>query len=479
MIYEENRLIKHLVLIILFVLSAATGFAQQKLEYGSSEFKSRTIEISKLSCKITPVSNINENNPDIIKLSFRVEWLSKKGEPAEVPDKFSLFFVLDNNLQDYLDDNNKKKQTKPSVTLINSLAISPKGALAFAPYRSIYFANSMAPVNIKILKHTDLPLGLELLLYVGKEKGNTVEIDEATETLSWSFYLPEKKAKEMAPCSEVVSKYQELFDENKPAFQIGYFKTSLTGLEQAEYPLKEVYELDGQFKKFLGDINSLELVKSQLVNDPDYNRCTDLLKILGSIDNYLIDDDALGLVKEDMLVAKTLAKAAGDEDEEDSEGGGGADVEFSQEVFIANIKSSEGIYFQLFDIDAGDVSAADIEKSQFEKWRIELESLNESVMAMYGAIAGTPQESKYSRQYKNFQQYYSEAISIIAKYAPEDVASKQSEDGEDEADTSSKKGIKIPWMWILIPVFMIAMGLGLYKYLGYIKKGKSASSKVK
>lgn len=475
MIYAKRKLYKPLIVIILFILGQATGYTQEKLEYGSKQLKSRTIEINKLSCKITPVSNINESNPEFIKLSFVVEWFNKKSEPTEVPDKFSLFFVMDNNLQDYLDDNNKKKQTKPSVTLINSLAVSPRGALAFAPYRSIYFDSNMAPVNMKILNHTDLPLGLELVLYIGKEKGNTLEIDENTETLSWSFYLPEKKVEEKAPCDEVVSKYQELFEENKPAYQIGYFETRLLELERAEYPLKEVYELDGQFNKFSGYLNGLELVKTQITKDPDFKRCSDLKMILGSIDNYLSGSSKVESVQEGIKNAKSLAKESDDEEE----GGGGESVEFSAELFEANYKSCEDIYDQLFDLDAGDMNPADVERSQYVKWRNELQSLMDSEEAMYAAIAGTPQESRYSRKYKSFIQYYDEAIAIIEEYAPEDSNDEQSDEEEEGDVASSKKSKKIPWTWILIPVFAIAMGFGLYKYLGYLKKGKSVNSKVK
>ena len=479
--YSEKKIFRPLMVLVLVLLMGVSGHTQKKLDYGSNEFKSRTIEINKLSCKITPSFTINENNPEIIKLAFAVNWFDKKGQSIEVPDKFLLFFILDNNFQDYLDDNNKRKQIKPNVNLVNSLATSPQGALGFGTYRFVHFNNNMPPVNIKVFKYTDLPLGMELKLYIGKEKGNNVEIEEATATLRWSFYLPEKKAEEKEPCSEVVGKYQNLFDENKPAFQLSYFETSLSVLEQAEYPMKEVYELDGKFNQFKGNVKGLELVKSQILGDPDYKRCTELLKIVGSIDSYLTDPDKVASVKEKIIVAKTLAKASGDEDEDAEGGGGEAAVEFSKKLFESNYNLCEDIYFQLFDIDSGDTDPSDVEGAQFAKWRMELNSLMESQEAMYASVSGTPMESKYIREYKNFKQYYNESIAILDEYAPEgnDDDQKAGVDEDEKTVATTKKGRKIPWMWILIPLATIAMGFGIYKYLGHIKKAKNASSKVK
>jgi hypothetical protein len=275
-------------------------FSQDNLNFGTTSISVKQLKIDKYVCKITPSFSINEENPENLKLNFNVVWVDKKGSQVQQPDKISLFIKVNSNIEEYCSNNNKKLSTKPglfgkkNIELTNSISFAPTGVIDVIQYRSVHFKDNMAPVLLKVLNFINSPITLNLAVYIGKEKGNSLEIDEKGDLLSWNIILPEVKPAVDVSCEDLENKYNQRFTENKPRFLLGYFETKLMEMESdQDTPIGKLWELKSNLIQYKSNVNSLISLRENIKNDPNYKKCDQLPILIGSINSITVDVSAI------------------------------------------------------------------------------------------------------------------------------------------------------------------------------------------
>ena len=477
MLFQKIKYFKNIFLLALFVFSASLGYSQDKLEYGRNPLNTKEIIIDKLTCNITPSFVIDQENPDNLKLYFGVVWLDKKDNVVQEPDKITVFVKVNNNLDDYCRANHKEISTKSglfkkkSIEMKNSISIVPSEALSLSPYSNIFFRDGMQPVNLQIISYTESAVSLKLLLYIGKVKNKAIEIDEKTNTLKWDFVLPKQKSSEDKPfnklsCAELEAEYRRQFDESKPQNHISYYETKLNELESAESTLNELVQLKGSFYEYQFKVSNLIALKTDIKNEPKYKTCDNLPVLIGTINSYIADESKIQNITNRIEIAIK------------NSGGAGSGGEPPFELFLANSEYCEESYNALWEIKMNPDLLNDFEDGYLSKLYDKLNNIKASQDSLNEIIQGINENQEYKRKYKNFNEYYDGSVSLIEELTPQIISVEKTEAGEQEEITTVKKR-KFPIYWIIIPILIIIMGFGLFKYLKFLKKGKDLSNKLK
>jgi hypothetical protein len=95
----------------------------------------------------------------------------------------------------------------------------------------------------------------------------------------------------------------------------------------------------------------------------------------------------------------------------------------------------------------------------------------------YKVISSINESPEYKRAYKNFNEYHSGSMDIIEKLDPDITNTDKSE--LNDISPLVSKGRSFPYIWIIVPLLLILIGFGVFKYFKYIKKGKSLNKKIK
>lgn len=469
-----NKLLKYLIIVLLFIY--LPGHGQQKLKFGSSSLDGKQLTIDKNKCTITPSFTISEERPDILKLFFKVEWLNKNNEQIPHPEKTTLFVKYLKNIDDYCSTNQKKLSTKPGlfakdINLTNSFSISPIGIMEIAPYRTIIFKDSNPPINLKILEQSETQITLNLELFKGKEKNNSIDIDEKLALLSWTFVLPKKK-KETAvvlSCAELERKYNLGFKENQPKFAIGYYESRLLEIKSGQIPKENLYELRSNLFEFKSNITSLTTLKEEIRSNPQYRDCVDLPGIVANINNYITDPNNINnIIKEiDLAIINSKGNA------------GNGTGESPYEAFEDNLKFSVKTYDQLLDFQLEPDKSKNFNEDDLRVLYKKLKKAQVAQDSLYEVILRMDDYPKYKKKNRDFNAYNQGSIDIIEDISPESTTENNKTDIVSDEDGSTGKSSSkrsFPYMWVLIPLIMVLGGFGVYKYL---KKGQSLKKKIK
>ncbi len=477
MLIQKFKYCKYVFFLALLIFGFTMGYSQDKLEYGRNPMQTKSISIDKLTCKITPSFVINQKNPDNIKLYFGVVWQDKKANVVEAPDKFAVFLKLNNNLDDYCNANHKEISTtsglikKKSIEMKNSISIVPEGSLSIDPYSNIFFRDGNPPVNLQIVSYTESILSINLLLYLGKEKNKAIEIDEKTNVLKWNFYLPEQKPSEEKPskelsCEELEAEYRRQFNESKPQNHISYFDTKLSELESTDSELNELLVLKSSFYEYQFKVSTLIALKTNMQKEPKYKICDNLPMLIGTINSYISDDSKIKNITN--RIESAIENSAGS--------GSGGEPPF--ELFKANSEYCENTYDILFNIKMNQKLLEEQEDGYLNKTYDKLISVKASQDSLHEAIQGIKENLEYKRKYKNFNEYCNGSIGLIEELAPQVKSEEKTEPGEEEEIATTKRR-KFPIYWIIVPVLLILIAFGLFKYMKFLKKGKDLSNKLK
>jgi len=487
---------KHVSLLVILALFSIVGFSQVKLDIGRNLLQTKEFKIDKLTCKITPSLEISNGKPDEIKLFFNVEWLDKKSNQIMASKKHSLFIKINNNIDNYCSANKKTISTKTgiftkkSVELKNSLIISPDGTFSISPFNDILLKNGISPIELKIVKYSESLVSLKLLLYVGEEKGKTIEIEENPKELAWNFFLGEtnnsgdgtvvqgsagqQATSQNLTCGELEEKYNRQLLENKPLYQINHFKTKLSSIELLDSKMVELQQLNNDFFEYQLRINKLVNLRSEIKNDPKYKSCNNLPILIGSINSYITSDAEINAVSTNIKMAMANSGEAG---------GGAAPVE----LFDENCVYCENTYFTLFEIKMKPVLLENHEANYLSNLYNKLTEIKTSQDLYHEQIQAAQENKSYLKKYKSFNEYYDGAIAIILEIEPEAKNNKSSSgsgdssDGEGSGLMSGAKsvGSKIPLYYIIGPIIILLVAFGIFKYMKFLKKGKNINDKVK
>ena len=479
MLYQKLKYFRQLFFLVTIVFSCLSGFSQDKLKYGKTHLKTKDIIIDKLTCKITPSLEINKTRPDNIKLFFGIKWFDKKNNLVGGPEKFTLFIKINNNLNDYCSATNKEISTttisglfkKKSIEMNNSISIVPANTLTFTPYNNIFFRDDMLPVDLQIINYTESIIYIDLLLYIGKEKSKAIEIEEVTNRLKWGFILPEQLSPDQQPseelsCEELEKKYNIQLDEKKPQYHINYFQTKLNTFETGDQKLVKLHKLKSSFYEYQVKVNSLVAIKNNIQNEPKYKECNNLPILIGTINSYISDDPEM------KNILNKINNAIRNCAEANNRGSGDPPYE----LFNANSEDCENTYFTLFDIKNDPGKLQNYEAGYLKNLSDKLISLKSSQDSLDEVIQAIKENPEYNRKYKNFIEFYNGSIAIIKELKPKD---KVTDPKLDEPLKEETKRRKFPIYWIIVPVLIIALSFGLFKYLKFLKKGKDLSKKLK
>ena len=466
----------HTMILLIFIFFSTPIHSQDKLNYGTTNIASKQLEIDKYDCKITPSFSLNEENPENLKLNFDISWIDKKGNLVQQPDKIALFIKVNNNIEEYCSSNGKKLSTSPglfgkkNIELTNSLSFTPPGIFEFIPYRSIHFTDNMAPVLLKILNHSTSPISINLVVYIGKEKGNTVEIAEKGKGLNWTIALPELKSNnEEISCEELESKYKQRFEENKPQFLLGSYKAKFAELQSnPDTPIANFYKLNNDLLLYKMNVNSLISLRESIKNNPNYNECNKLPELIGSINSFTVGASEIQNLINQVNIA--IQNNAG--------GSGGGGSELLYEAFDANNIFCENTFNHLYNIKMDRDLLNAYEPNYLNDLYVKLNKLKVSQDSLYNIIISSDESPAYKRAYKNFKINQSESIAIIEAINPDVTKTGQAEIGET-SPLISTKGRSFPYTWIIIPLIAIIAVFGGFKLFKYFKKAKSLDDKTK
>jgi len=469
-----KRYFNHIINLLIFIFISTCVFSQDNLNFGTTNLASKQLKIDKYDCKISPSFSINEENPENLKLSFNVVWIDKKGSQVQQPDKISLFIKVNSNIEEYCSSNGKKLSTKPglfgkkNIQLTNSISFTPAGAIDVAQYSNIHFRNDMSPVLLNVLNFINSPVTFNLQVYIGKEKGNSLEIDEKGDVLSWKIILPEVKPDDEVSCADLENKYNQRFTENKPRFLLGYFETKLMELESSkDTPIAKLYELKSNLFQYKSNVNSLVSLRENIKNNPNYKKCDQLPILIGSINSITVDISAIqNLINRVNIAIQSNSSGSGS---------GGGEPPF--EAFLSNNIFCENTFDHLynFKIDPGLLN--DHEPNYLYDLYFKLKNLKVSQDSLYDVIKSTDESPAYKRAYKNFNANYNESIIIIETLDPDVTNTENTEQDETSPRVSKKRSF--PYIWIIAPILLILIAFGVFKYMKYIKKGKSLKDKIK
>ena len=471
---QTKRYFNHIINLLIFVFISTSMFSQENLNFGTTNLGSKQLKIDKYDCKITPSFSINEENPEDLKLNFNVVWVDKKGSQVQQPDKISLFIKVNSNIEEYCSSNGKKLSTSPglfgkkNIELTNSISFVPNGTIDLNQYGNIHFKDNMAPISLNILNFTNSPISMNLALYIGKDKGNSLEIEDKTDLLSWNFILPEVKPKDDVSCEELENKYNQKFQENKPRFLLGYFETKLSELESVEdTPIAKFWELKSQLIQYKSNVNALVSLRENIKNNPSYKKCDQLPILIGSINSFTVDISAIqNLIAKVDVAIKSNAGGSGS---------GGGEPPF--EAFDANNIFCENTFDRLYDIKFNPDLLRDYEPDYLDNLYVKLINLKVSQDSLYNVIISTDDSPAYKRAYNSFKENHIESIAIIEALKP-DVTNMEKTDPDESAPLISK-GRSFPYTWIILPILLILLAFGGFKLFKYIKKGKSLKDKTK
>lgn len=467
--------INHLIILLIFFLPISNIYSQENLKFGTTKISSKQIEIDKFDCKITPSFLISEENPENIKLNFNVVWIDKKGSQIQQPDKVSLFIKINNNIEEYCSSNGKKLSTSPglfgkkNIELTNSISFIPDGAISISQYSSIQFNDNMAPISLKVVNYLNSPITMNLVAYIGKDKGNSLEISEKGSLLSWIIILPEVKADEGASCADLEKKYNLKFEENKPKFLLSYFETKLLELEyDPETTTAQQWKLNSELIKYKSNVNALNSLKEQITANPNYKKCDKLPQLIGSINSFIIDVSVIQKLIDRLDIA--IKNNTG------SSGTGGGEPPF--EAFETNNTFCENTFKQLFNIKYDPDLLNYQEPNYLRDLYVKLKKLKVSQDSLFNIIVGSDDSPVYKRDYQNFNSNYNGSIATIEKLDP-DIANAEQTEIEESSPLISTKGRSIPYTWIIIPIIFILVAFGGFKLFKYFKKAKSLNDKTK
>ncbi len=469
-----NKLLKYLIIILLFTY--LPGHGQQKLKFGSSSLDSKQLTIDKNKCIITPSFTISEERPDILKLFFKVEWLNKNNKQIPHPEKTTLFIKHLKNIDEYCSTNQKKLSTKPGlfakdINITNSFSISPIGIMEIAPYRTIIFKDSNPPNNLKILEQSETQITLNLELFKGKEKNNSIDIEEKLALLSWTFVLPKMKKETTAvlSCAELERKYNQEFKEYQPKFAIGYYESKLLEIESGLIPKENLYELKSNLFEFKSNITSLTTLKEVIRSNPQYRDCVDLPGIVANINNYITDPININNIINKVDLAIISSKGNKEDGTDES----------PYEAFEDNLKFSVKTYDQLLNFKLEPDESENFSEDDLRFLYKKLKKAQVAQNSLYEDISSMDDNPKYKKKNRLFNEYNQGAIDIIEEISHESTTEKNKTDiASDEDGSTGKSSSKrsFPYMWVLIPLIMVLGGFGVYKYL---IKGQSLKKKIK
>lgn len=471
---QTKRYFNHIINLLIFIFINTCVFSQDNLNFGTTNLASKQLKIDKYDCKITPSFSINEENPENIKLNFNVVWIDKKGSQVQQPDKISLFLSVNSNIDAYCSSNGKKLSTKPglfgkkNIQLTNSISFVPGGVIDVLQYSNIHFMDNMAPVLLKVSNFINSPVTFNLQVYIGKEKGNSLEIDEKGDLLSWNIILPEMKPDDDVSCEDLENKYNQKFQENKPRFLLGYFETKLVELESVEdTPIAKFWELKSELIQYKSNVNALYSLRENVKNNPSYKKCDQLPILIGSINSITVDISAIqNLINRVNIAIQSNASGSGS---------GGGEPPF--EVFLSNNIFCENTFDHLYNIKIDPDLLNDYEPNYLYDLYVKLKNLKVSQDSLYDVIKSTDESPAYKRAYKNFNANYNESITIIETLDPDVTNTEKTE--LDESAPLVSKGRSFPYTWVIVPILLILIAFGVFKYFKYIKKGKSLKEKIK
>ncbi len=471
---QIKKLNNHIVISLILFLISSCLFSQDKLNFGTTSLPGKQLQVDKYDCTISPSFSINEESPENLKLNFTVSWMDKKGSQVQQPDKISLFIKVNNNIDEYCSSNDKELSTKlglfgkKSIDLVNSISFVPNGVIELIQYRNIHFKENMPPLLLNVSNFSSSPVTLDLIVYIGKEKGNSLEIDEKADNLSWKFILPEIKAKSEVSCAELESKYQQQFEDNKPQFNLRYFEDKLTDLESAEdAPITKLHELRANLFQYKSNVNMLISLKQMINLDPNFKKCNKLNQLIGSINSVTVDVSTIqGLINRVNVDIKNNTGGAGT----------GGD-ELPLEAFETNNTFCESTFNQLYNVKIDPDLLNNYEPNYLNDLYVKLKNLKISQDSIYNLIISADESPIYKRAYKNFNANHGESMAIIETLNPDVSTMEQAEYTESSPLVS--KGRSFPYTWIIIPLLLIIGAFGAFKYFKYIKKGKSLKDKTK
>ncbi|MEZ5083012.1 MAG: hypothetical protein R2750_06145 [Bacteroidales bacterium] len=468
-----GKIHKQILYFLILLLIIYPGYGQDKLKFGKTSLSPKELNVDKYKCVITPSASINEDAPDNLKLFFNVSWFDKNNASISPPDKFSLITKHLKNIEEYCDENGKKLSSKPGlfskeIELTNSFTIVPAGILEMANYRNVIFKDNNPPVNMKVLNQSSEPITFNLVLYIGKEKNNALDIDDKLEKISWSFILPKKQnaQPEVLSCAELEKKYNTQFKENQPKFNIGYYESKSLEIESGALAKDVLFELKSSLLEFKADITSLSFLKETIRNNPSYKDCVDLPVIVGSINNYLTDPARIDAIIE--KINKAIVNSA------DGEGGGSGEP--PNEAFLANVQHSISAYNLLYDLKMNPDLLSNYDEGYLDELYIQLKKKKTAQDSLYNVLISIDESPENKRKYKEFIEYNNGAIAIIEELSP-DILNNKEPEAEGDNDTLPDKG-SFPYVWIIFPVIVLLTAFGVYKYVGKLKKAKNISKKA-
>lgn len=464
----------HIISTLLFLFLGTFMFAQGNLNYGTTNLIGKQLQVDKYDCKITPSFSINEKSPKKLILNFNVEWIDKKGNQVPQPDKISLFFNVNNNIEDYCTSNGKKLSTSPglfgkkNIELTNSLSFVPAGTIDVAQYSHIHFKDKMAAISLNVLNHVNTPIKMNLGIYIGKEKGNSLEIEEKETELSWTIILPVLKTTEEVSCEDLESKYKQEFENNKPQFILRYFEDKLADLESEEEPqINNLYELRGNLFQYKSNVNTLVLLKEKISINPNFKKCDKLSQLIGSINSVIVDVSTI----------QALINRVNIDIKNNAGGSGAGSDDLPLEAFETNNSFCESTFNQLYNIKINPDLLRNYEPGYLDDLYHTLKNMKVSQDSLYNLIIVVDESPVYKRAYKNFNVNHSESIVIIEALNP-DITNVEDQGSDSEMPMMST-GRSFPYKWVIIPLLLILAVFGGLKLFKYIKKGKSLKEKTK
>jgi hypothetical protein len=469
---QVKRFIRYVTFLIFCGFLNSPGFAQQNLNFGTTMLTGKQFAVDKYDCKIAPSFFILKDSPEKLSLNFKVSWMDKKGSPIQKPDKISLFIHLNGSINAYATSNGKKLSTKPglfgkkNIELVNSISFNPAGTISVAPYSNIQFRDNMPPIKLNVTNYVKNPITMNLGVYIGKEKGGSLDIEEKSALLSWMFVLPEVKQEKEISCDDLENKYNGIFQENKPFYLMGTFQARLSELESMdETPADKLWELKSNITTYKSKINSLGALKETIKNDPSYKKCDQLPLLIGSINSLLVDVNAIQKLIDRVDMA--IQNNAG--------GSGGGDA-MALEAFHNNNIFCENTYNNLSAMKWDPDIQNQYEPEYLSELYVKLKKLKGTQDSLYNLIAASSDSPENKRAYKKFNSNHSGSIGIIETLNPDVTKSVKAEPGETSPLITKRR---FPYTWIIIPVLLILAALGVMKYMKYIKKGKSLDKKTK
>jgi len=471
---QAKRYFNHIINLLIFIFISTCVFSQDNLNFGTTNLAIKQLKIDKYDCKITPSFSINEENPENLKLSFNVVWVDKKGSQVQQPDKISLFIKVNSNIEEYCSSNGKKLSTKPGlfgkkhIELTNSISFAPAESINVTQYSNIHFRDNMTPVGLKVLNYLNSPITMKLVVYIGKEKGNSLEIDDKGSLLSWNIILPEVQQSKEVSCADLENKYNMEYQENKPQFQLSYFEMKLVQLESVEEPpIEKLWELNSELIQYKSNVKSLVSLRENIKNDPNYKKCEQLPLLLGSINNFTTDVSLIQSMIDKVNIA--IKNNAG------GSGTGGGEPPF--EAFDTNNIFCENTFDHLYNIKIDPDLLNDYEPNYLDDLYVKLKNLKVSQDSLYNVILSINESPVYKRAYKSFNANHSESIAIVETLKP-DVTNMEKTELDESAPLVSKRR-SFPYTWVIAPILLILIAFGVFKYFKYIKKGKSLKEKIK